>query len=451
MRHLKHIIFITVILVMGAACSLLEGPQRVVLPTAIPTSPPLNLEQLSGEVVIDPVSDVVPGIDGDIQFLMNEVSTDQLTGYVQKMESFWTRNTYSSIDDEFRGVGAARRWLQSEFARVGNGRLLVQPEEFAINDSGIIYNQQNVVATLFGTSQHSGVVVLAAHYDSRTLDAFDGESFAPGANDNGSGVAVLLEVARLLSSREWNQTIVFVAFGAEEQGRNGSTHFVTNRMLDGFLFDAAINNDIVGGRPGIPQSLRLFAEGPDTTPMRQLARYMDLVSGLYMPQFPFTLEDAQDRPGRFSDHVSFLQVGVPAVRLTESQEDPNRQHNARDTSDGLDYNYLRQVTQLNLVVLANMIGAPPPPAAPAWAPMADPGAYILTWTPDPVAAGYAISFRPVGQDGYPPFRFVSGMEAGNVALTGLDPSVTYLVSLAAIGSNGRIGLFSPEIIIEPPR
>lgn len=445
----KFFIVFILFLILLTSCSLLEGPQAVILPTPIPSPPPLNLEQAPGELVFDPVSDVVPGVDPEILGLMNQVSKQNLIGYVQAMERFQTRNTYSVLDDPAVGVGAARLWIYNEFLRVGNGRLLVQAEDFLLNSDGSVTTQQNIVATLPGTSPHVGVVVLTAHYDSRTIDPLDGSSFAPGANDNASGVSVLLEVARLLSSRDWNQTIMFVAMGAEEQGRHGSRHFVTNRMLAGATFDAAINNDIVGGRPGIPQSIRLFTPGPDTSAPRQLARYVDYISGLYMPQFPIILVDAQDREGRFSDHITFLEAGVPAMRLTESVEDSDIQHNSLDTSEKIDFDYLVKSTQLNFVAAANMVGAPPPPPAPAWAPMADPGAYILTWTPNEQAAGYAISFRQAGDPNYPPFTFVAASEAGNVAITGFDPAINYLVSIASLSEAGRMSLFSPEIIVGP--
>lgn len=445
----KFFLFLLTIIFFAAGCSLLEGPQPVILPTPIPSPPPLNLDQISGELVYDPVSDIVPGVDSEILALMDQISRQSLVGYVQTLEGFQTRNTFSVVDDPTYGVGAARLWIFNEFNRVGNGRLIIEMDDFVVNNDGALTNQQNVIATLPGTSPHTGIIVLMAHYDSRTIDPFDGTSFAPGANDNASGVAAMLEIARILSSREWNQTIVFAAFAAEEQNRRGSQNFVTSEMLGGKTFDAAINNDIIGGRPGIPQSIRLFTPGPDTSAPRQLARYINYMSGLYMPQFPVTLEDTQDREGRFSDHITFLEAGVAAVRLTESVEEPDFQHNALDTSNLLDYDYLVKSTQLNFVALANMVGAPPRPPSPAWAPMADPGGYILTWTPDPLAAGYAISFREAGDPNYPPFRFVAANQAGNVAITGLEPSTNYLVSIAALSETGRLSLFSPEIIIGP--
>ncbi|MCP5094166.1 MAG: M20/M25/M40 family metallo-hydrolase [Chloroflexi bacterium] len=365
------------------------------------------------------------------------------------MENFQTRNTFSSVDNPSEGIGAARLWIQNEFLRVGNGRMLVQADDFNVTNDGVTYNQQNIVATLRGSSSHSGVIVLGAHYDSRTIDPNDATGYAPGANDNASGVAVLLEVARLLSSQNWEQTVVFVAFAAEEQGRHGSIHYVNEMGLQGTDVDGVIVNDIVGGRPGVPQSLRLFTPGSDTSQPIQFARYVNYVSGLYAPQFPVVLQNAEDRPGRYSDHISFLQASVPAVRLTESVEDPDRQHNGRDTWDGIDFSYLTQVAQINLTTIANIVGAPAKPESPLIAPMSDPGAYILTWEPDSDAAGYAISFRPAGSATYPPFRLVNAQQAGNVAITGLDPNTTYYVSMAALDANGRIGLFSPEVVVGP--
>ncbi len=432
------------------ACALLQGPQQVVIPT-----PPATLPSgVAGGVIpenaiIDPVSDVALHTDPEIINLMNAVSQQQLLGYVQTLESFGTRNPFSAVDREGEGIGAARRWIFNEFIRVGNGRLLVEIDEFPLNKNGVSYPQQNIVATLPGDGTHPGVIVITAHYDSRAGDPNDGFSFAPGANDDGSGVALLLEMARVMSGRSWEQTIIFLATSGEEQGRYGSINFVTERMLTGLQVDAAINNDIVGGRVGIPQSVRLFAVGPFDSQPRQLARYIEFINANYAPQFPIAWVDGQDRPDRWGDQMSFLQAGIPAVRFIESEENRDLQHNSLDTSDRLDYNYLRQVVQSNVAAVANMAGAPGKPAAPNVVATGEAGTYAITWAPDPNAAGYALSFRPVNVDAYPPFRFVNGRQAGNVVLTGFDPNETYAVSIAALDGNGRLSLFSPEIIVGP--
>jgi hypothetical protein len=381
--------------------------------------------------------------------LLNEVSRQNLLAYVQELDSFGTRNTFSDTQRDNYGIGAARRWLHREFERVGGDRLQVEFDDFQMNFGGLVSNQRNVVATLPGSGTHPGLIVLMAHYDSRTYDPADGIGRAPGATDNASGVAVLLEVARLMSSRTWNQTVMFVAFAGEEQGTFGSRHFVRNMMLDGRVIDAAINNDIVGGRPGIPYFLRVFAPDPDTSNTRQLVRYMALVGSLYLPHFPLELQPVRDREGRFSDHMEFTNAGVAAVRLTESVEDFTIQHTGQDTWDRLDYDYLAHVTQLNLAVVASMAGAAAPPAAPAVAPMAEAGSYLLTWVPDPEAATYVVALRRPGNDIHEPFRYFAGAEMGNVIIRGLEPQAHYALSLAAIDANGRISYFSPELLVGP--
>ncbi|MFO7680266.1 MAG: M28 family metallopeptidase [Chloroflexota bacterium] len=437
------------------ACNLLQGPPQPVIPTppplpAAPTAVLLSpVAVLPENVVFNPVSNVVPSVDPVIRALLDEVSNQQLVAYVQALESFGTRHTLSVTDRADFGVGAARSWLYDEFVRVGNGRLQVEVDSFALTLNGITTEQQNIVATLPGNGSNPGAVLLVAHYDSRPIDAYDGSSQAPGANDNGSGVAAMLEIARLLSTQEWNMNVVFIAFAAEEQGTHGSLHFVTDRFVQQMGVTAVFDNDIVGGRPGIPQLIRVFSQGPDTSPARQVVRYLDLVGGLYVPQFGVSVIDAIDRPGRYSDHMRFADVGIAALRLTESIEDPDRQHNARDTSDAIDFTYLRQVTQLNLAAIANIIGAPPIPESPAISPLATAGEYLFSWTVAPDAAGYVISLRPVGSDVFAPFRFVRAEEAGEVVITGLDPTITYAVSLAALAENGRISLFSPEITVGP--
>jgi hypothetical protein len=222
-------------------------------------------------------------------------------------------------------------------------------------------------------------------------------------------------------------------------------------LLSGRNFDAVLNNDIIGGRPGIPQVIRIFAPGSELSNSRQLARYIELVAGLYLPTFGVEIFDALDREGRYSDHREFINAGVAGVRMTESVEDTSVQHTGLDRSELLDYSYLRQVVQLNLVTAANLAGSPSTPPVPIITPMATAGSYIITWSPDPEVAAYAISFRPVGFPRYTaPFYYVRGNEAGNVALTGLDPIVTYGVSLAALDNAGKISSFSAEVLVGPP-
>lgn len=429
------------------ACSLLAAPPRPTIPTPPPTAgAAINFEDL----VVNPVGDVSTAVDPNIQALVNAVSRQNLFAYVQTLTGFGTRHSLSDPQRPDYGIGAARVWIYNELQNVGGGRLDVRFDDFPMTYNGLVSNQQNIVATLRGAGSYPGVIVLGAHYDSRSVDVSDGSSLAPGANDDASGVALLIEVARLMSSRTWNQTVVFVAFAAEEQGTYGSFHFVQEMMLDNLLMDVMITNDIVGGHPGIPSAIRVFAAGNDLSPSSDTARYMQYVSGLYLPDFPVEYNQSLDREGRYSDHREFVNVGVGAVRVTESVEDYSVQHTAADTADRLDYDYLTKVAQFNLAAITSMAGAPPRPPAPVVTAMADPGSFILAWATEPTAVGYALSFRPVGTSQYPILRFLNREDAGNVAITGLDPSVTYAISLAALDASGRLSLFSyPEVIVGP--
>ena len=446
----KRFIWFILITFGLVGCSLVEAPARPVMPTPVATAVPWDVSQFpAGEMVLDPVSDVVPQIDPQIAGLVADVSIQQLMGYVQKMQSFGNRNVFSVTDDPAFGIGATRQWLVDEFQRVGNGRLQVNIQEFPLYYNGASTTPYNVVATLPGSTDSQDIIVILAHYDNRAPDPIDGETYAPGANDNGSGIALLLESARLLSAYEWNQTIVFLAAAAEEQGTFGSRHFVQTAFLEGTNILAAINYDAVGGRSGIPQYARLFAPNLRESPSGELARYYEYIAGLYVPAFPVELIDALDRDGRWGDHREFVNAGMPGIRVIESLEDPDMVNSRQDTWDRIDYNYLQQMVQMNISVVANLAGAPQTPQTPIIQALDSPGDFWLRWPTDPSAAGYAISFRPIGEGSFPTFRFVRANQAGNVALTGLDPNTRYAVSLTALDGNGRLGDFTPEVIIEP--
>lgn len=435
---------------LAAGCSLMSSPAQPIFPTPLPTPQPLSVQLgTSEEITVDPAAGALPDVEPVCETLMNATSEQQLLAYVQTLEGFGTRNTFSETERDDWGIGAARRWIYSEFERVGNGRLNVEFQDYSFAFEGIETTQRNVIATLPGESEHPGIFVLMANYDTRAADWTDGTSRSPGADDNASGVANLLEIARLLSSRVWNQTIVFLALTAEEQGTYGSRYYVQDAVLDGALIDAAINNDMIGGRAGIDQYVRLFADGPDTSGNLQLARFIEYIGGLYVPTFRIDITNALDREDRWGDHREFVNAGIPAIRLIESEEDLSIQNSVRDTWSLIDYEYLAKVVKLNLAVVCNMIGAPPPPPQPLVAKMADPGAFMLNWESSPQAAGYAVSFRPLNSEGYPPFRFVKANQTRNVVLTGLDGDTIYAISIAAVGDDGRLGYFSPELILNP--
>lgn len=448
-KPLSRLLFIIVLLLALSGCSLLKPQQELIIPAPPAATPELLVPNAAGELVTDPVSDVVPAVDPGIDRLITEVSQQQLTAYVRRLQEFGTRNAFSDTQSETFGIGAARRWIFNEFVRVGNGRLNVEFQDFPLSYNGYMANQSNVVATLPGKGDSDGYIVIMAHYDSRPPDVTDGVSRSTGANDNGSGVALLLETARIMSSREWNQTIVFLATSAEEQGSYGARYFAEDAFLDGQKITAVLNYDGVGGRAGIPQNARLFATDFLTSAHGALGRYYEYVGGLYLPTFPVSIYDSLDREGRWGDQREFVAAGYPAIRVIESVENPDLINSNLDTWDLIDYSYLQRMAQLNVAVAANLAGGPAQPAPPIIVPMAEPGAFLLTWSVTPDASGYAISFRSIDSAYYPTFRFVKAVHAGNVALTGLDPNVTYAVSIAALNEQGLISGFSAEQIIGP--
>ncbi|MDT8305021.1 MAG: M28 family peptidase [Anaerolineae bacterium] len=431
---------------LAAGCSLLSPPPRPVVPTPAPAVVDSGNAVAFSSLRTDagPANVPVPGVDQSLLGLIGQVSRQNLYAYVQTLQNFGTRHTLSAREREGYGIGAAARWIHDEFERVGAGRIQVGFHEFTMDYGGRLTNQQNVVARLPGEGEHKGLLVLTAYYDSRGSDADDPTVPAPGANSNASGVALLLETARLLSARGWQQEIVFIAFAGGEQENTGTRRYVQEVMLDGVVIDAAINVDTVGGRAGVPRSMLIFA-APENPGAGQLARYFDLITRLYLPEFPVELRPMLDRQGRSGDHASFAAAGIPAIRISESQENSDIRHTAADTADRLDYDYLVQMTQLVVAAVANMVAAPPVPAAPAVAPMAAEGTYLLSWTTQPHAASYAVAFRIQASEERI-LRYIGAAEAGEVVLTGLNPGYDYAISVAPIDSIGHIGLFSEEVV-----
>ena len=167
-----------------------------------------------------------------------------------------------------------------------------------------------------------------------------------------------------------------------------------------------------------------------------------------MPDFPLVINNALDRPGIYGDQREFVNIGVGAIRLLESEENEDILNNENDTWEKIDYSYLAQMTRVNLVAVANWAGAPNPPEPPTVTGLGE-GNYQVRWEVDPFARGYAVSFRPFGQLEAPDYRFVSATENGLLEAVGLDPNLTYAVSIAPIGLTGRLGGFSKETLVIP--
>jgi hypothetical protein len=262
--------------------------------------------------------------NGEVQRLVGEISADSLRRYVECLSNFQTRHSMSDTASSEKGIGATRRWLFGKlqnFSQASGGRLQVYYDDFTPTICGVTRLQRNVVARLSSMAIPERQILVSGHYDSRTVGGCDAQGFAPGANDDASGTAAVLELARVLSGHQFKATILFVAFTGEEQGLHGSRHYAATARQRGDNLIAMVTNDIIGnirGGSGMIDStgVRCFSDDPMASLHRQLARYIELQGQAYVPSFAVRLILARDRPGRGGDHFAFNEQNYTAVRLT---------------------------------------------------------------------------------------------------------------------------------------
>ena len=352
----------------------------------------------------------------------------RLKADVDKLVSFGTRHTLSSPDHPTRGIGAARRWFGDELKRIATrcgGCIQVSNiERMFTNErapSGV--NVVDVLGIQPGRDPNR-VVIVQGHIDSRVTDVMNITSDAPGANDDASGVALVLEAARLLSQRKFDATIVYAALSGEEQGLLGGTLLADTAKERGWKVTAVLNNDIVGNTVGqngtrVADRVRVFSEGirisealpdqilrrgnggEDDGPSRALARAIDEVGRGIPGGLDVFVDRRPDRFGRGGDHEPFLKLGYPAVRFSVGIENYNQQHQDLrtekgvvygDTSDKMDFPYLAKVTAINVATLARLAAAPAAPEAVSLRGALGSDTSV-SWTPVPGAAGYRVHWR----------------------------------------------------------
>lgn len=341
--------------------------------------------------------------DGPIKQMVGDISAKNIEANIRKLVSFKSRHTLSDTTSKTEGSGAARNWIKAEmekYAEQSNGRMTVQFDTFTQPKGERIdkpVHLKNVLAILKGTDPNdTRVYIVSGHYDSRVNDVMNANSVEPGANDDASGSAVSMELARVMSQWSFPSTIIFMCVVGEEQGLYGSTNVARRARAEKWNVDAMLNNDIVGNTHGMEtdlkdnRSVRVFSEGVPSTaagnereikslislggendsPSRELARYVKETAERYVDQLDVKLIYRRDRFLRGGDHVPFLQQGFTAVRFTEMNEDFNRQHQDIRTEKGVDYgdlpdfvdfNYVQKVARMNLAVLANLAFAPSEP------------------------------------------------------------------------------------------
>jgi len=346
----------------------------------------------------------LPPIDPTIQRLVGEISAKNLEADVRKLVSYGTRHTLSDTKDKKRGIGAARQYVFDEFrkySKAGGGRMTVEMDTFTYNPDGRRVDKKtlmaNVLATIPGTDpSDTRIYLMSGHIDSRVTDIMNRTADAPGANDDASGVAAVMEVARVLAGQKFPCTIKLVAVQGEEQGLLGADHLAKRAKKEGWNLVAMLNNDIVGNSKGYDPEitdslhLRVFSEGVPATETpdqararrqlsnendassRQLARYAQMAARQYVSAggYGVLLEYRPDRFLRGGDHTPFNQQGYAAVRFTETNENFNHQHQDLRTENGIEYGdkpefmdfrYLRRTAQVNLATLASLASAPAAP------------------------------------------------------------------------------------------
>lgn len=333
--------------------------------------------------------------DPEISKYVGQVNRDSLKAHVEKLVSFGTRHTMSSTTDAKWGIGAARNWVLSKFrnyARNADGRMEVYLQNQDLKPDGKRINKDtnlgNAIAFLKGTDPNDKrVIIISGHLDSRVSDVMDAESFAPGANDDGSGVAAVIESARVLSKSKFPVSILFVAVSGEEQGLLGARMLADKAKAENWDLEAVLNNDMIGnnsfdaGKNAGKPKLRVFSEGlsafetektaaairnlglENDGAARQLARYVKETGEKYVKNIDIKLIYRNDRFLRGGDHTPFVNHGFTAVRLTDYYENYDHQHQDIRTENNkkygdliefMDFDYLKMNTAVNVAVLANL-------------------------------------------------------------------------------------------------
>lgn len=400
-------------------------------------------------------------------------SATRLHSDVEKLVSFGTRHTLSDTKSDTQGIGAARRWIKAEFEQISKacggclevitlgdtvtGKRIPNPTEVV-----------NVIAIQRGNSDPKRVVMMSGDIDSRVTDVMNSTSISPGANDNASGVAGAIEAARVLSQYQFNGTIVYAALSGEEQGLYGGATLAQYAQDKGWQVQAVLNNDMIGNIEGINgvisnHSVRVFSEGvriaetkdeakeryfsggENDSASRNLARKIKTLADQYMTNLDVMLVYRLDRFGRGGHHLPFNKAGLPAVRIMETNENYNRQHQDirvengiayGDVIEGVDFNFNAKLTALNAISLASMAWAPAPPTEVNIKGQVSPST-TLNWThaSQKDVVGYRVYWRLTTESEWTHSRYV-----GNKTEFTLDNMVidNYLFGVASVSANGNV-------------
>jgi Peptidase family M28 len=328
------------------------------------------------------------GLNPTVKQIVDQVSQERIGAIMKHLGEYGTRYVGSEQDSETRGIGAAQRWIEKEFKSY-SPKLEVSLDRFPLKKGQRVPKDvevANVVAVLPGTVDKDRYVIIGGHYDTIALrrtnpnaqrtddgtpaNAADVDPDAPGVADDASGTAATMELARVMSQYQFDKSIVFIAFAAEEVGLNGSKNFADEAKEKKMTIEAMLNNDIIGtdvsgNGSSANGHLRLFSEGPEDSPSRAVARFAKEMGERYVPSMTVDLIFRRDRFSRGGDHTSFVRDGFAAVRFTTASENYANQHTATDTFANASVPYTTRVAKVNAAVLASLALAPKPPVVQA--------------------------------------------------------------------------------------
>jgi hypothetical protein len=409
-------------------------------------------------------------IDPRVTQLVSHVSEERLTALLTKLVTFETRFTMSDPDPNGKAIGGARQWIHDELTRT-SPRLQVSFDTYHVAAQGerILRSVElrNVMAVLPGRSPRR--IYISAHYDTvarlvnppesqRTATGFNwsvSDNPAPGANDDGSGTVLTMELARVFaeSGIEFEATLVFIALAGEEEGLVGAALHAAKAAADKTVIDAVFNNDIVGGAVGgngivNAETVRVFADGPEDSPSRQLARHVRAAAARYVPSHRVELVARHDRFARGGDHTSFNQHGFAGVRFTEANENYARQHTVQDTIDGVSFPYLARNARVNAAAAATLALAPPAPSVvnERGAPNLGRGTggydARLQWAASAGAVAYRVYWRPAWTPDWAHTVLVGNVTEYVMPNVSIDD---YVFGVAAVGPTGHESLVAAYV------
>jgi Zn-dependent M28 family amino/carboxypeptidase len=417
-----------------------------------------------------------PAFDPRMYDIAKAPSAQRIEADIRKLVSFGTRNTFSDTVSETRGIGAARRWIKSEFEKISGActqclEVSFQSSMVAAGTSNRIPTDTwivNVLAVQKGYRYPDKYVIMCGDIDSRVSDATDAVKDSPGANDNASGMAGVLEAARVLSQYKFPVSILYAGLSGEEQGLWGGQHLAKTAKAAGWEIIGVLNNDMIGNIEGINgeidnRTFRVFSEPTPVTdgereyawrrvyggevdgPSRQLARYIDRMTDLYCTNLDALLIYRLDRFGRGGHHRPFNDEGFPGVRIMETHEQYNRQHQDLrvengiaygDVLEGVNFPYAAKLTGVNAITLAGLAWAPPAPRNVQIGGIVQPSTR-LKWDPvaDPDIVGYKIYWRETTAPQWQHARFVDKTTTDHT----LDGIIidNYLFGVASVGKDGN--------------